>query len=96
MTEVVVLRGTEYERGWGSRPDGYMVFLNQADMVKFLADEQAKKLDYVPDEYTMYDNIGLREVSPRVFQILVDRQGSALYVDKLDELLNFPEGKYRV
>lgn len=56
-TKVFPLAITEYERGWGSRPDGYMFFLSEEDRAWFLKHDQEEKNqtgDVVPDWYLSY------------------------------------------
>jgi hypothetical protein len=63
MTHLVVkIEWIERERGWGCRPDGYTLHIDQATAEAFIAqywkDEekywagQGKPRNYVPDEYT--------------------------------------------
>ncbi len=49
---------TEYERGWGCRPDGYTLHLTQKDCQLFIKDFNAKfnNEPVAPDEYTRADN----------------------------------------
>jgi hypothetical protein len=49
---------TEYERGWGSRPDGMSLHLNAADHKAFVADFDARynNAPTAPDEYTKADH----------------------------------------
>ena len=56
-TTVFSLAITEYERGWGSRPDGHMFFLSEEDRAWFLKHDQEEKdqsCDVVPDWYLAY------------------------------------------
>jgi hypothetical protein len=72
----------EYERGWGSRPDGHMLFLSEEDRAWFLKHDREEKDqsgDVVPDWYLAYDRInpfGLTEAlankisfTERVFKV---------------------------
>lgn len=67
-----VLQATEYERGWGSRPDGHVIFKTEADADKFLAKVAAdrRNVTVAPDEYTNYDKLGYKEVKVEVIEAL--------------------------
>lgn len=57
-TTVFPLAITEYERGWGSRPDGYLFFLSEEDRAWFLNHDREEKDqtgDEVPDWYLSYN-----------------------------------------
>lgn len=72
---IVVDTWTEYERGWGSRPDGLSMHLNTTDHKKFLAEFNKKhnNLPSVPDEYTTADNAPrVVDVPESLYQRLVD------------------------
>lgn len=51
--KVFIQNWTEYERGWGSRPDGFTVHLSIADRDKYVKDFNKKfnNQKYAPDEY---------------------------------------------
>lgn len=61
-TTVYPLEITEYERGWGSRHDGYLLFLSDADRIKFLQHDaqEKRKESVVPDYYLAYTSIATR------------------------------------
>lgn len=54
MLALVAVDWTEYERGWGSRPDGTTVHASEEAANAYINDYNAKwnNLDYVPDEYS--------------------------------------------
>ena len=57
-TKVFPLEITEYERGWGSRPDGHLFFLSEEDREWFLMydrEEKAQTGNDVPDWYLAYE-----------------------------------------
>ncbi len=59
-TKVFPLAITEYERGWGSRPDGHLFFLSEEDRVWFLMydrEEKDRTGDVVPDWYLLYEQV---------------------------------------
>ena len=81
-TIVFSLAITEYERGWGSRPDGHMFFLSEEDRAWFLKHDREEKDqsgDVVPDWYLAYQLVnpfGLSEAlsnkisfTKRVFKV---------------------------
>lgn len=45
----------EKERGWGSRPDGYSLHVNDRDREAYIADYWARMPSAVPDEYSRPD-----------------------------------------
>lgn len=56
---------TEHERGWGSRPDGFLIFSDREAAVKFIDDiAKARAIDrHVPDEYDSYDLEGWNPIT---------------------------------
>jgi hypothetical protein len=53
MPLVVCQHWREYERGWGSRPDGFSLHRTMADRDAFIErHNKALPKDHVPDEYT--------------------------------------------
>jgi hypothetical protein len=59
------IEGTEYERGWGCRPDGNIAFLTKDAAEAYIADYNAKYNNekHAPDEYTIYTYAGILECS---------------------------------
>jgi hypothetical protein len=53
--KIIVQKWEESERGWGTRPDGYSLHLNDADREAFIADYWARMPRGVPDEYSRPD-----------------------------------------
>ena len=52
-THVVIAQDwTEYERGWGSRPDGCTLHLSQVDRKMYISAYWARMPDSAPDEYS--------------------------------------------
>ena len=56
---VYPLQAVEYERGWGSRPDGYVLFLTSEDRELFLQADALEKSQsaVVPDVYVDYSPV---------------------------------------
>lgn len=52
---VVCQAWLESERGWGTRPDGYSLHLNEKDRKAFIEDYWQGMPDQAPDEYSKPD-----------------------------------------
>lgn len=50
--EVVVQKWEESEAGWGTRPDGFTIHLNDEDRKTFIKKYWARMPDEAPDEYS--------------------------------------------
>jgi hypothetical protein len=60
---VFLVRVTEYERGWGSRPEGTLIFRSEEDRTQFLADMVKENSDpVVPDYYWAYSPLPVAHV----------------------------------
>jgi hypothetical protein len=70
---------TEYERGWGSKPDGYVVFNSEKEADYFLKQEYASRGNQVPDYYLDYSKSGYRPISQGLANA-ISNNGKA-YVD---------------
>lgn len=85
---------TEYERGWGSRPDGFLVFTTEqkakAYIETVLAERNNSRL-IPPDYYVNYEYIGPKPVcSSKYFQFLrgiEDEECLHWYVNHVKDLL---------
>jgi hypothetical protein len=78
---------TEYERGWGSRPDGYLAFPTEADARAYVTRQTAgRSIHNVPDEYVAYSMVGYRDCSQRVIDIMQHSGRGFTYIDRLHEL----------
>jgi len=84
---VHVIEGTEYERGWGCRPDGYVAFTSKASAEVWIAEynERNHTSDHAPDEYTNYTYIGIKDCSHGFLK--VTKQVGAKHFDRLSEML---------
>lgn len=49
---VYAVNWTEYERGWGSRPDGHTLHLTEEVAKEYISDYWARQPKNVPDEYS--------------------------------------------
>lgn len=53
MEKMVIIEWTEYERGWGCRPDGCSIHADAQSAQSYVNAEYAKRdRNYVPDEYS--------------------------------------------
>lgn len=52
MFRVLCQKWEESERGWGARPDGYSLHLNDADREQYIKEYWSGMPDEVPDEYS--------------------------------------------
>ncbi len=55
MKALLCQKWSEYERGWGNRPDGYSLHLSAKDLKEFVAEYWARMPDGVPSEYSAPD-----------------------------------------
>jgi hypothetical protein len=79
----------EHERGWGTRPEGYIGFLTEADADAYIKDENAAEVKRNPsgvatDVYWSHHKIGYLPCSP-TFLKEVKKIGKR-YFDRVAEL----------
>jgi hypothetical protein len=84
---VHVVHGTEHERGWGWRPDGYVAFLDKASADQWIdgyhkTNNNQKR---VPDNYTTYAYFGAVECSDGFYKA-VQQKGFKLF-NRMSEVL---------
>lgn len=84
---VHVIEGTEYERGWGQRPDGYVAFLSEEAAKAYINeyDKDFNNLARTPDEYTKYEYVGATRCSNGFFNVVTTK--GRHFFDKLSEML---------
>jgi hypothetical protein len=72
---VHVIEGTEHERGWGCRPDGYVAFRSQEAAETWIREYVARNhtAPTAPDEYTSYRYIGIRECSQGFLNVVAKK-----------------------
>ena len=65
LARVHVIQCTEYERGWGSRPDGCMAFLNEQEARDFCSeyDRKNNNATSAPDYFIKWSYAGAYECS---------------------------------
>jgi hypothetical protein len=95
LTHTIIIDSwTEYERGWGCRPDGYSVHANQQEYTKFLKeywDRQPK--DHVPYEYSKEDGNPIEvQVTEEVYNKVVAK-GNGCFCWNTKDLETFIERK---
>lgn len=65
---VYEIRWTEYERGWGQRPDGVSLHKSLEDAKKALqVNQESQPKDHIPDIYTKGSEPKLIEVDKQTF-----------------------------
>lgn len=84
---VHLIQGTEYERGWGQRPDGYVAFLSKEAAVVYIESYNARNntAKEAPDEYTVYTYIGIHECSSGFARIVAAKK--LHHFNKISEML---------
>ena len=84
---VHVIEGTEHERGWGQRPDGFVAFTSKEDALQFIADYDARHntAKHAPHEYTVYQYIGIKDCSIGFHKVAASNR--LKHFNKLSELL---------
>lgn len=77
MSEVIAMTWTEYERGWGPRPDGASLHSSQEDMNSFIKEYWARQPKGVPDEYSKEDGVPVYlDVPEELFeQVKISKNG---------------------
>lgn len=77
-----VVSVTEYERGWGQRPDGYHLFNSRDKAEAWIKNQYKGRSGPVPDCYESYDYSGEREIGLTCKVALQDR-GDGVWVSSL-------------
>jgi hypothetical protein len=87
IPSVHVIEGTEYERGWGQRPDGFVAFTSEAAARKFIVEYDRKwnSAEHAPDEFTKYEYIGVKECSIGFHKVVTAQKSK--HFDRISELL---------
>jgi len=82
MKRVVIVDWTEYERGWGCRPDGVSVHLSVEDARAYAEayNQTYNNAPSAPDEYSMpeIESMGIAEVSDELWEELRDLRSRTL------------------
>jgi hypothetical protein len=78
-TSAFFMQIVEYERGWGSKPDGYVCFLTQEAAEAYRSKQYAGRSNDVPDYYVNYNDVGWLQIQPSAAEQLVEK--GVLYMD---------------
>ncbi len=65
---IYCLNWTEYERGWGNRPDGFQLFYSMEGLEKVKYNDRIEKQktgDYVPDDYSVPSSTEIYTISKK-------------------------------
>lgn len=77
---------TEYERGWGERPDGVTLFKDKPTGEARLAafwEKRKAETDHVPEEYDVMGDLKLVEVCEEVYQACLTKD--ELYLPRMSQ-----------
>ena len=87
MNAVHVIEGTEFERGWGHRPDGYIAFPSEDAAMLYIKhyNERYNSAPSAPDVYTDYNYIGIKACSARFEELVASKK--LAFFDRFAELL---------
>jgi hypothetical protein len=84
---VLVVSITEYERGWGSKNDGYLLFVDEAEAQAFIAEKYALREDGpAPEYYVNYDNTGWWPASETIVLKVLASPRKYISIDSMKEL----------
>jgi hypothetical protein len=89
---VYIVKATEYERGYGSRPDGYLVFATEEQAAAFVdarEQEESRNAFDAPDYYVNYDMVGYEKCSDYIFNNVIGNGRGWYYINRLSELMNW-------
>ena len=83
--KVAIIEGvTEYERGWGNRPDGHLLYLTKEDREIYLKWFHKDDTVSAPDDYSKENG------NPKVIQV-----SDSLYNELNDRKVSHPESPGR-
>ncbi|UTU07948.1 hypothetical protein CcrC1_gp262c [Caulobacter phage C1] len=86
-----VIEGTEYESGWGPRPDGFVLFEDEQSAEAWMARMKAEDAQWAREnpgktrDFVYYDKRGYKPIKAEVAEAL-DKAG-ALHKDRASEFL---------
>jgi len=95
MPRILVQEWEESERGWGTRPDGFSIHLNDASLELFIQEYWSTMPKEVPDEYSrpagpavwcevnqaLYDTIVLNGIWVLRGKTVTDKTGQRTFID---------------
>ena len=74
----------EYKRGWGSKPDGYLIFRTSEARAAYIAKKYADRDPrQVPDYYVNYELVAPVELSEATEKKWNEKGTEFIYVDEL-------------
>lgn len=68
MPTAYAVNWTEYERGWGARPDGHTLHVSREQAEQHVRDYMAKLPIKAPDEYSLPDDPFAVDVDAATFE----------------------------
>lgn len=85
---VHVIEGTEYERGWGQRPDGYAAFKSREDAEAYIDhyNRTHNTAKHAPDCYTTYQYLGEKPASAAFSRKLAESKQGLVFFERMNEL----------
>lgn len=85
-----VVEWTEMERGWGQRPEGYLLFQTEKEADAFICEETKDRnaRGPVPDCYDLYEKRGLKKVSAQVYSCIGNADHRRLWMKDLKNVID--------
>jgi hypothetical protein len=83
---VYVVECVEYEAGWGSKPDGYVLFAEESEARSWVQAQYGDRAGPTPSYYVNYDCIGYQEAGPKTVAKLEGSASGRIYIDRLSEI----------
>ena len=79
---------TEFERGYGQRSAGYMVFFNREDAVRFAQTDTERHKGEAPETYWKYTYLGPCKIGIVEISVMMDsgRDPAYAFVNKIELL----------
>lgn len=73
---IYILEWTEYERGWGSRPDGLQIFTSSRMMLEILEKDRKERNEAktTPREYSIPTTKYVCEIDEEFFKVMIDNE----------------------
>ncbi len=87
MFALYATKWTEYERGWGQRPDGITLFEDRSTGEKHIEEHYAKRGNGpAPDEYSNPSKLELVEVSENLYNEVMSKGSLWLSTNNINQL----------
>ena len=81
-----VVQMVEHERNWGSRPDGFAAFANEAAAEVYIKERTSHRIGRAPDNYIEYEKVGLWPTSFQNLDLISAAPNGFIYIDNAQEL----------